>query len=158
MTRPFARSIAGPRSGVSLLEVLVVLTILGVLAGAVAPAFRSEPPEDELQSATRDVRQLTDRARRAAIDLGVPVNFLVDAIGSRYWVIAAFPKKDTVLSSGLLKFSPGVELVSTAMRASVRFAPTGVIASHDAIVVRSEAGSVAIATASWHGTVPRNDE
>lgn len=156
MTCPLDRFDARPRDGVSLLEVLVVLTILGVLAGAVAPSLRSEPPEDDLQSATREVRLLTDRARRAAIDHGVPVTFLVDAIGTRYWVIAAFPANDTVLSSGLLRLPPGVELVSPAVRASVRFAPTGVISSRDAIVLRSDAGSVSIATTSWQGTVPRN--
>ena len=146
------------RGGVSLLEVLVVLTILGVLAGAVAPAFRSEPPPDALQTASREVRHVADRARRTAIDLGVPVTFLVDAISARYWVIAAFPSRDTVLSSGHLKLPSGVELVSPAVRASLRFAPTGVISGRDAIVIRSDGGSVSIATTSWQGTVSRHGE
>jgi prepilin-type N-terminal cleavage/methylation domain-containing protein len=75
MTRRIDRQRAGTRLGISLVEVLVVLIILGILAGTVAPAFRSEVVIDDRETATREIRQTVERARRTAITEG-PVKIL----------------------------------------------------------------------------------
>ena len=144
---------ASVRAGISLLEVLVVLTILGVVAGSVAPAFRQNVNENELESADRQVRHLAERARRTSVARGVPMTLTIDAAGAKYWVIATTSRADSVIATGSLTMPPGVRLESATPRAALRFAPTGEATSADAIVIRGHAAAISISSIGWRGSV-----
>lgn len=156
MTRRIDRQRVGTRPGISLVEVLVVLIILGILAGTVAPAFRNEVVIDDRETATREIRQTVERARRTAIDRGAPVKLILDAAGARYWVVAARVGADSIVAAGSIPLPPGFHLQSAAPRVAVRFAPTGELSHGDAIVLYGSGGATVITRAGWKGGVTRN--
>jgi hypothetical protein len=91
--------------------------------------------------------------RQTAIGQGVPVTLLFDTAESRYWVIA---QSERIITSGSLRLPPGAFLVSPARRATVRFVPTGAIASQEAISLQMGGRSIRVETAGWRGTVSRD--
>jgi prepilin-type N-terminal cleavage/methylation domain-containing protein len=145
-------STSSGRAGISLLEVLVVLTIVSVVAGSVAPAIRRDISETALEAEARQVKELVGRARRTAITRGVPITLTVDASGGRYWVIETASRMDSVIATGSLPMAPGVRLESTAPRAVLRFAPTGEVTRADVLVMRGSASSISISSAGWSGS------
>jgi type II secretory pathway pseudopilin PulG len=135
---------------------LVVLTILGVMAGAVAPAILRVVDEDELTAATRAATSLIERARHTAVLRAVPVTLRIDPTEARYWVIAEEAAADSLLASGRLELPAGVHVESGHPRPQLRFAPTGALGYSDAVVLRSAAGAVTVTSTSWQGSKVRD--
>ena len=140
------------RVGVSLLEMIVVLTILATIAGAVAPAIQRSFSDGELQSTRRQFASQFDRAQRTAVSRGVPVSLSIDVKGNRYWVVATERTGDTVITHGVLELEAGERLESIAPRATIRFGPTGDVTFADAVVLRGPSSSLSVASISWRGT------
>lgn len=143
------------RVGVSLVEILVVLMILGILAGAVAPAFQESLNRDGLMTAEEQTRQLIERARRTALLRAVPVRLLIDA-KAQYWVIAADGGSDSVIATGRLSLPAGTRIEMAPPRAEVRMSATGAIVYADEIGVRHAARAAIIAVVDWDGTGDRH--
>lgn len=140
------------RRGFSLLEMIVVLTILAAIAGAVAPAMQRGVAEDELQETTRQFTSLYDRAYRTAVSRSVAVTLSIDVGNRRYWVVAAEPRGDTVVANGLLSLQPGERLEAAVPRLTIRFGPTGGVTLADAVVLRGPANAVSLTSISWRGS------
>lgn len=145
------------RAAISLLEVLVVLTIIGVASGVVAPAFRRSMTETVLESSARQVRELVERARRTSIRQGVPVTLTIDTGAARFWVVATGIRADSLIASGSLAMPAGLRLESAARRAAFRFAATGEVTSADHIVIRDPTTAISISSIGWRVSMADHD-
>ena len=74
------------RSGFTLIELMVVLTILVLLAGLVAPSFVRQYHEAKLRSTARDLVALMQYARSQAVVEGTTYRLNIDRDGGRVWV------------------------------------------------------------------------
>lgn len=72
------------RDGVTLIELIVVLAVLGILAGLTTVGFRAERPVE------RSLAARIAAARRDAVQTGRPVSFVLDDSGSPH-AIRALP-------------------------------------------------------------------
>lgn len=75
-----------PRSGFTILEVLLVLAILVIIMAVAYPSLEGMYQDTRVQAAADDVRGAWSEARVRAIDSGVPYRFAVKANGERYRV------------------------------------------------------------------------
>jgi len=98
------------RSGVTLLELMVVLVLLSVLASVVALAFRATPRAQPLDQANKRVLA----ARDSALRFGHPVTVNVEVAGSQ-GVATAFPD-GRVIADTALHFDALTGLPSHAAR------------------------------------------
>lgn len=78
-----------PRAGVSLLELIVALTVLGVIAGVVGLA--APPRRTVTDVANLDAIKAVAAARRHAVDSGVPVRVVIPRAGSESDSVLALP-------------------------------------------------------------------
>ena len=85
------------RGGYTLLELLLVLTVLVVLASIAWPSVEGLYERNQLQSAAEDVRNQLSQARLAAIDSGLIYAFRYQVGGRDY---TAAPAEPAVSSSG----------------------------------------------------------
>jgi prepilin-type N-terminal cleavage/methylation domain-containing protein len=101
-TRPAVEGVHAADGGFTLLELIVVLILLAVAAGVVAPSLlsTSSTPKSEVQV-------LIGSARREAIRRGKTVQLRVDRSGA--WHVAGTPA-GTVLMAGRLAGPPLVEV------------------------------------------------
>jgi len=74
------------QGGVTLLELMVALVILGLLLTLVPPAVNSLSPRWRLRSAAHEVAATVQWARNAAAIQGRPVQILYDVPEGAYWV------------------------------------------------------------------------
>jgi len=74
------------RRGFTLIELMVVLTILVLLAGLMAPSFVRQYHEAKLKSAARDVVGLMQYARSQAVVEGTTYRLNIDREGGRVWI------------------------------------------------------------------------
>ena len=128
MTRPQHVHTAG---GFTLLELLVVLTIAGLLVAAVPPMISAVIPGAELKGATRELAVSLRDARFDAVSRGVPVNvrFMTDPTG--YTIddaaMQSLPRNATLSVVPLT--TPGIQLQDNADPMSeafrLRFHPDG---------------------------------
>jgi type II secretion system protein H len=72
--------------GFTLVELLVVLTILVLLAALAAPAFTRQYHEAKLQAAARDLVALMRYARSQAVVEGTTYRLNIDRDGGRLWI------------------------------------------------------------------------
>jgi prepilin-type N-terminal cleavage/methylation domain-containing protein len=79
------------RSGVTLVELIVVLAILGVIAGVTTLAFRTAQPGPRIEPWASAVAQ----ARRTAIDSARPVSLMI-RIGDSLYAATALPDGSVV--------------------------------------------------------------
>ena len=142
----------GRRAGTSLLEMLVVLTILGVIAGAVAPAIRRSVTETKAETVRRQITMLVDRARITAIRRGAATVLTLDPLREKYWMVRNATTGDSIIAGGELGLPDGVRLESPAPRPSLRFAPSGQLVVTDAIVVRASDGAIVLSSIQWRGS------
>lgn len=68
--RQQGKSISGSSNGFTLLELLVVLVILGLLVGIVAPRFFGQVGKSEAKTAKAQVRALEDALDQYRLDVG----------------------------------------------------------------------------------------
>lgn len=140
-----------PRAGFTLVEMLIVIVILGVVAGATAPAIRDLRAADPLQGATSQATTLLGRARRTAMERAVPVRVSLDPETHRYSVRAlpygAAP--DSILADSL-PLDDAVRLDARGGRLVLLFAPTGE-ARGDTLVLRWRGRVAAVSADPWTG-------
>jgi type II secretory pathway pseudopilin PulG len=80
------RATFGPRSGITLLELVTVLIIISLAVAIAVPAYLSLANQDDLTRATQRVQTLFRLARDSAISSGLPVTVVIDSVTELVWV------------------------------------------------------------------------
>src|SRR5881394_3898609 len=106
------------RRGVTLMEMMVVLALMGIMAAAVAPAFLNDARGNDLRDGAATVQRLLDRARVTARVTGHRVTVTFDASNARYWI-------DEPALTGAIALPGGATIWSDRPRAHVTFQPSG---------------------------------
>jgi general secretion pathway protein H len=135
--------------GFTLMEVVVVLLVLGIAAGAAVPAFRGAGAETPVDASTREVLTLLRSARRLAVDRTTSVTLMLEPATGRYWVSTTASDS---LRADSLSLPPGTRLVAAAPRVRFAFERDG-SASGEPIAVEGEGRRVPILLDRWSGDV-----
>ena len=77
--------------GFTLLELLVVLTIAGLLIALVPPVISAAVPGTRLKVATRDLATALRGSRNKAVSHGTEINFVIDTDPPRYTIANGTP-------------------------------------------------------------------
>jgi len=117
------------RSGVTVIEMVVVMALIGIMAGVVAPSILSPERRITNESALDRVDALLRFARATAIERARRVNLVIDPATSRFWL-------DLPDTAGDLALPEGATLLSRARRVHIQFEPTGEAAMSDALFVQ----------------------
>lgn len=80
--------------GFSLIELLVVIVILGTVAGMVSVSWDAVFPSQRLHSDVRELSSVLQSARVDAIARSVEIHVIYDIDNNKYWV--EFPRPDAV--------------------------------------------------------------
>jgi prepilin-type N-terminal cleavage/methylation domain-containing protein len=131
------------RRGVTLIELVVVIALMAIVTGAVAPALTSLDRRNP--TAVDAVVELIRRARTSALERGSAVTLTIDPASARYWL-------DVPDTSDVIVLPQGATLTATSPRVHLRFDPTG-SADADAIFVHEQNAVTAIVLDRWTGEV-----
>ncbi len=82
----FRRTPIAGESGFTLLELILVLSLMAVIAGLVLPAFSGIVQRMELRSSIKEITTALRYARSKAVSAKVPVIFQAEFEKSRYWL------------------------------------------------------------------------
>jgi len=141
--------------GFTLIEVVVVLVLLGVVAGVTVPAFRSAASGGPRAEVTGDVLRLLEVARSAALDRATVTRLMLDPRTGNYRIETDSMGHRVSLREGRLTLPAGVTLEGGPGWAAARFTATGTAVA-DSIVVRGSGGVTHIGVDTWTG-LPRAD-
>lgn len=145
--------VGGARRAHTLWEMLIVLAVLGALAGLVAPSLRSTATVDSgVEAAARSLARLLERARLAALERGTTVDVRFDLANGRAWVFAVDGDSMRMLGLTSLIATPGVELKAPDPRPRYVFTP-GAASFGTSIEVRGAGGVRRLGVAAWTGEV-----
>jgi prepilin-type N-terminal cleavage/methylation domain-containing protein len=140
------------RAAFTLMEMLVVIAILGVVAGVTAPAIRALRATDPLQAATSEATTLIVRARRTAMERAIPVRVTIDPLTRRYSVrglVYGAPPESVTTDS--LHVAAEVQMdVPAGRRLVMVFSPTGEVRG-DTLVIRWRGQVSAVSADPWTG-------
>jgi len=116
----------GPRStrGVTLLEMLVVLAIMGLIAALVLPTFGSGVSTSELRSSARQIAAGLRAARSEAVSQRRETFLVLDLEGRRFKVDRD-PKEYTLPPRIEMKLFTAQRDIVDARTGSIRFFPDG---------------------------------
>jgi prepilin-type N-terminal cleavage/methylation domain-containing protein len=117
------------RGGLTVIEMVVVIALIGIMAGVVAPSIVSSPGTMTSESAVDRVDGLLQVAREKAIDRARRVNVVIDPATGQFWL--DFPE-----TTGVIALPEGETLLSPSRRVHIQFEPTGETSAHDALFVR----------------------
>lgn len=136
------------RPGFTLVEVLIVLTILGFSAGVTVPPLldwaaesRQEDGVDEVLRVVRSVREASLREARAA-------ELTIDPVAGRYWITTGDPE-EPLAESGSLSLGTA-ELVATGPRLRLHWDARGRMTG-DSILIRTARGLRVLTADPWTG-------
>ena len=139
----------GRSNGFTLVEVVVVLTILAIMGAAVAPMLPRVGPEEPVDEAAERVATLLRRAQRTAFERSTPVTVIIDPEGHRYWVSVRRDGQPKDVERGELG-SAVVVLSGDAPRVRCRFSPDG-SASGGRLTVRAAGRARVVRVDPWTG-------
>ena len=139
------------RAGFTLIEMLVVIAILGVVAGASVPAIRSARAVDPLEKGTDAIGNLLARSRQSAVERAAGIRVSIDPASRRYTVrmLTTDAPNDSVVADSLI-LPDGVTLDDASGWLAVTFAPSGE-ARGDAFTLRWQGRAATITVNQWTG-------
>jgi len=144
------------RRGFTLVELIVVLTILAVTTGLAIPAFRRWVEEDNLTVATRRIEALFRMARDSAIRSGSAVTLVLDSATAHAWLIPSAgngSEIETAQTDGdAVDLPQSVTLRLSKTRALFRFAAGGAVFG-DSLWLTTPYESRLITLDPWTGDV-----
>ncbi|HKN67444.1 MAG TPA: type II secretion system protein [Gemmatimonadaceae bacterium] len=132
---------ASGRQGVTIVEMVVVLTIIGIVAAAVVPALRPlGVRRDVLVESRSALMSVLTSARRRAITDATTLTLTLDPETARYWMHEAEPTDSMIRgahfdSASVFGFPEGVTLTGSAPRLHFVFSPSGTV-SGEPIAIR----------------------
>ena len=143
----------------TLTEMLVVLAILGVMAGAVVPALLPTRDEDEVTRTARTLVELLHRSRASAAELGAAVTLVIDPATGRVWMSAGddTPLVEYVEAESLTESlsrarhaGRAVAIAAVGPRVRWTFAPSGP-AFGEPVLVHDATRGVVVGVDCWTG-------
>jgi prepilin-type N-terminal cleavage/methylation domain-containing protein len=166
------------RPAFTLVELLVVFTILALATAIAVPAFRSLLKQDDMTAATQRIEALFQLARDSAIRGGEPVTVVMDSVTGEIWLevpsvsdpfaepgseatpARAAPRVSSSARMFAETMAPGESLALPAAvriglgraRARFTFAPTGA-AFADTLVLQSSLEARHVTLNRWTGDV-----
>lgn len=136
----------GSRRGLTLIELVVALALLGLLAAVAVPAIRSAA--SDLPATANALAEVLERARALAVDRATVVHVGVDVTAGRYAVRGV-----GIADDGRLALPPGVRLGGgRAGRAVAAFGPLGQ-ARCDPVEVARGAERMQVRCDPWSGAI-----
>ena len=139
------------RRGHTLWEVLLVLALVGAIAGLVAPSIRFvRPSEDDAVRAARDLTAVLERARLTALERGTTMDVRLDPAGGRAWLIAV--EGDTLQLVTVASFDrvTRVDVRGGGPRPRYLFTP-GRGGSGPTLTIRGAGGTRTLSIDPWSG-------
>jgi prepilin-type N-terminal cleavage/methylation domain-containing protein len=123
-----------PRSGFSLVEMMIAITVAGLLLAIATPKVRATVIHSEVKSARAAVASLFTRARIHALQTrrAAVVNFNT----TRGWVVSPDGAGGIDTVGAVLDLSNAYGVAIDASTAIVRFQPTGLTTSPGTVTVR----------------------
>ncbi len=140
----------GTRRGFTLIEVVVVLVLLGVVAGVTVPAFRNTAAGGPRAEVTGEVLRLLEGARSTALDRATATRLMLDARSGSYRVEAESAGQRVSIRNGRILLPAGVGLEGGPGWLPARFTSTGT-AVMDTIAVVGPDGATRISVDRWTG-------
>lgn len=116
------------RSGFTLIEMLIVITLIGVVGAMAFPKWHTAYDHENVRAARREALTQLNRAKGTAVQRGCRATIQMRATGTKVWVEAcrmtalAGSTTDTVGFISLLSTKYGVTMTTSAD--SLPFAPT----------------------------------
>lgn len=139
--------------GFTLIEVVVVLVLLGIVAGVTVPAFRNTALGGPRAAVTGEVLRLLEGARSTALDRAAVTRLMLDPRTGNYQIEGDSVGYRVSIREGRLSLPAGVRLEGGAGWLVARFTPTGTAVT-DTIAVTGPDGTTRISVDRWTG-VPR---
>jgi len=142
-----------PPSGFTLFEVLLVLTIAGLIFATSAGSLSAMLDTMQYREAVRTLESAAKNARRKSIRMGIPVDLLIDARKSSYLVVAASSQikgSDMATLPDSLTFgvTSAAEVSRDTQIAAIRFYPSGGSTGGE-ITIRRESGAGVVLNIDW---------
>jgi len=116
------------RRGFTVIELVVVVALVGIMVGVVAPSFASFDRRTTEGDATGPIDALVGLARASAVERATRVIVTIDPTARRFWL----EPPDT---TGLLVLPEDASLISRAKRVHVRIEPNGEASIDEALFV-----------------------
>ncbi|MDB4912810.1 MAG: hypothetical protein JWM95_454 [Gemmatimonadetes bacterium] len=140
------------RAAFTLLELMIVLVILAITAGAAVPAYLSRQPGTRERQAAGDVVELLMRARAFAREHGVTASFTLSPADGKYWLVT-----HDSLGAGTVVLPSGVRFgEALPSRMECRFEPAG-MATPCSIRIRG-VRTVVVRVNEWSGEIRVDDD
>jgi prepilin-type N-terminal cleavage/methylation domain-containing protein len=116
------------RRGFTVIELVVVVALVGIMVGVVAPSFASLDRRMTNRDATGPIDALVRLAKASAVERATKVIVTIDPGARRFWL----EPPDT---TGLLVLPEDASLVSRAKRVHIRVEPNGEASIDEALFV-----------------------
>ncbi|MEO7179300.1 MAG: GspH/FimT family pseudopilin [Gemmatimonadaceae bacterium] len=145
------RALRCRRTGFTLLELLVVLTLFAITAAAAVPAFLADRAGGDERAAATSLAMALTRVRDGARESGAPATLVLAPADGRMWLVW---RDSTVVEQ--VAIAPGVQLsAQNAERLECRFAPTG--AATPFVITIQGRLSLAVRVDGWSGEIAIGD-
>jgi general secretion pathway protein H len=139
------------RAGFTLVEMVVVLAILGIVAGVTVPALRDRRAADPLMQGASEAVTMLARSRQTAVERATTIRVSLDPVTRRFRLRALGSRavSDSVAADSL-PLPAGVTIDDAGGRRTITFAPTGE-ARGDTITLRWQGRVATVAADQWTG-------
>lgn len=117
------------RRGFTVIELVVVVALVGIMLGVVAPSFASLDRRMTERDATRPIDALVGLAKASAVERAIRVIITIDPTARRFWL----EPPDT---TGLIVLPEDASLISRAKRVHIRIEPNGEASIDGALFVQ----------------------
>jgi prepilin-type N-terminal cleavage/methylation domain-containing protein len=136
--------------GFSLLELVVVLTILGITAAAVVPALRNGTEQTRDSATAAEIVRVLALAHAAALQRSADVIVTLDPASGRFAVQVWDRSGPHPLAEGIVAIPQGATLLGAEPRLHFRFSTSGVPGS-DSVIVRVNDSESIVGVTPWIG-------
>ena len=140
------------RRGFTLVEMIVVLIVIAVTAGLIAPAMMRMAGVSTDDTDAAPLSALLRSARRTALEEGTVVTVILDPKEARYRADTSGPRGAGLLGEGELTFESGVALESDSLRVRFTFRPDGSVFG-DTVTVQGRWTSSRVSVDRWTGAI-----